>query len=71
MSVPGGIDTTWYQCDAFAPNKVAVLREKLIHIAAVDVVTFGCGSWDHDFMAPNGPSDPQWHGSIPRRSIDG
>jgi len=46
-----------------------VLPENLIRIAAVDFLTFGCGSWDDDFMAPTGPSDPQWHGSIPRLSI--
>jgi len=43
-----------------------VLREYLIRIAAVDFLTFGCGSWDHDFMAHSGPPGPQWHGSIPR-----
>jgi hypothetical protein len=39
---------------------------KFIGLSAIDFLTFGCGPWDHDHMAPSGPSDPQWHGSHPR-----
>ena len=45
-----------------------MLPENLIHPAIVDFLIFGCGPWDDDLMAPLGPSDPPWHGSIPRLS---
>ena len=46
-------------------KQIPVLPENLIHPAIVDFLIFGCGPWDDDFMAPNGPSDIPWHGSIP------
>ncbi len=36
-----------------------VLPENLIRPLAIDLFTFGCGPWEHDFMAPSGLSDPR------------
>jgi hypothetical protein len=46
-------------------SQKSVLRENLIRPVIVDFLILGCGPWDDDFMAPVGPSDPPWHGSIP------
>jgi hypothetical protein len=46
-----------------------VLRKNLIRLAAVDFLTLGGRPWEHDFMAPSGPPDPRWRGSIPRLSV--
>ena len=49
-------------------KQIPVLPENLIRAAIVDFLIFGRGPWDDDFMAPSGPPDPPWLGSIPHLS---
>ncbi len=60
--------TCWAQKQKHDGKLSARAPRKLIRLSVVDFLTFGCGPWDHDLMAPSGPSVPQRHSSIPHLS---
>ena len=49
-----------------------MLRGEFLRIAAIDFLTFGCGPWDHDFLASHGSelwtmdltTQPLWNYSV-------
>src|SRR5665811_49844 len=55
--------------DLLSDRHCLVASENLIRPAIVDFLIFGCGPWDDDSMAPLGPSDPPWDGSIPPLAV--